>query len=207
MKKYLALVLAAIMLVAVVGCTQAPASNDGTTPPNGSSTENGQGSTAGAQNIATRDNNILTVATRGAIAGMFHPDFSVTSGQDRIVCFVLYEPLVRLGANSKLKGVLAESWEISEDQRTITFHLRQGVKWHDGEEFTAEDVKYTYTAAASEGWMGFTSPLARATLRAWKPTARVKPMRSPASRSSTITPLPSPPRRCTARSSIRSASL
>ena len=155
MKKYLALVLAAIMLVAVVGCTQAPASNDGTTPPTGSSTENGQGSTAGAQNIATRDNNILTVATRGAIAGMFHPDFSVTSGQDRIVCFVLYEPLVRLGANSKLKGVLAESWEISEDQRTITFHLRQGVKWHDGEEFTAEDVKYTYTAAASEGWMGY----------------------------------------------------
>jgi peptide/nickel transport system substrate-binding protein len=44
----------------------------------------------------------------------------------------------------KLEPCLAESWEISPDQLTYTFHLRHGVKWHDGEPFTADDVKFTY---------------------------------------------------------------
>ena len=44
----------------------------------------------------------------------------------------------------KLKPLLAESYEISPDQLTYTFHLRHDVKWQDGEPFTAADVKYTY---------------------------------------------------------------
>lgn len=39
--------------------------------------------------------------------------------------------------------LLATSWESSEDSRVWTFHLRDGVKWHDGEPFTAEDVKFS----------------------------------------------------------------
>jgi peptide/nickel transport system substrate-binding protein len=38
---------------------------------------------------------------------------------------------------------LAESWELSADGRRIVFHLRQGVKWHDGKPFTAADVKWS----------------------------------------------------------------
>jgi peptide/nickel transport system substrate-binding protein len=41
-------------------------------------------------------------------------------------------------------GDLAESWDISKDMLTITFHLRKGVKWQDGVEFTAEDVMFGY---------------------------------------------------------------
>ena len=44
----------------------------------------------------------------------------------------------------KLEPCLAESCEVSPDQLTYTFHLRHGVKWHDGQPFTADDVKYTY---------------------------------------------------------------
>jgi peptide/nickel transport system substrate-binding protein len=44
----------------------------------------------------------------------------------------------------KFKPLLAESWEISPDQLTYTFHLRHGVKWQDGVPFTADDVKYSY---------------------------------------------------------------
>src|SRR5262245_29761803 len=47
------------------------------------------------------------------------------------------------GVYGELTGDLAESWEISDDQLTWTFHLRPGVTWHDGEPFTADDVKFT----------------------------------------------------------------
>jgi len=59
-----------------------------------------------------------------------------------------YETLVTLGdkgANiSKLEPLLAESWDISEDAKTYTFHLRQGVKFHSGNELTAADVVFSY---------------------------------------------------------------
>ncbi|MDO5298340.1 MAG: ABC transporter substrate-binding protein [Clostridia bacterium] len=41
-------------------------------------------------------------------------------------------------------GLLAESYEVSEDGKTISFVIREGIKWHDGEPFTAEDVKWTF---------------------------------------------------------------
>ena len=44
---------------------------------------------------------------------------------------------------------LAQRWEISPDGRKYTFHLRSGVKFHDGADFTAEDVKATYERIAS----------------------------------------------------------
>lgn len=43
---------------------------------------------------------------------------------------------------------LAESWTISQDGKTYVFKLRQGVKWHDGQPFTAQDVKFTWEIIA-----------------------------------------------------------
>ena len=60
------------------------------------------------------------------------------------VAGLIYNGLVRYDKNLKLEGELAKSWEISADGLTITFHLRPGVKWHDGAPFTAEDVMFTY---------------------------------------------------------------
>ena len=57
----------------------------------------------------------------------------------------VYEALVALSADyTPNVPQLAESWDISDDQMTYTFHLRKGVKFHDGSDFTAKDVKFVY---------------------------------------------------------------
>jgi peptide/nickel transport system substrate-binding protein len=57
---------------------------------------------------------------------------------------LVYNGLVKYDKDLNLVGDLAESWDISEDNLTITFHLRKGVKWQDGVEFTAEDVLFGF---------------------------------------------------------------
>jgi peptide/nickel transport system substrate-binding protein len=41
-------------------------------------------------------------------------------------------------------GILASKWEVGPDNKTYTFTLKSGVKWHDGQPFTADDVKFSY---------------------------------------------------------------
>jgi peptide/nickel transport system substrate-binding protein len=45
---------------------------------------------------------------------------------------------------TKIAGDLAERWTVSSDSKTYTFHLRKGVRWHDGQPFSADDVKATF---------------------------------------------------------------
>ncbi|MDD2366829.1 MAG: peptide-binding protein [Desulfuromonadaceae bacterium] len=56
----------------------------------------------------------------------------------------IYNGLIKYDKNLKIVGDLAESFDISGDGLTITFHLHRGVKWHDGAPFTSRDVLYTY---------------------------------------------------------------
>ncbi len=56
----------------------------------------------------------------------------------------IFEGLVKYDENGSLYPALAESWEISSDFRTYTFKLRQGVKFHNGADFTSADCVYTF---------------------------------------------------------------
>ncbi|MCX7783108.1 MAG: ABC transporter substrate-binding protein [Meiothermus sp.] len=60
---------------------------------------------------------------------------------------VIFPGLVRPDENLRPTPDLARSWTISQDALTYTFRLRPGVKWHDGQPFTAEDVKFTFDLA------------------------------------------------------------
>jgi peptide/nickel transport system substrate-binding protein len=55
------------------------------------------------------------------------------------------EPLVELGHDNIARPKLAERWEASDDLTTWTFHLRQGVKWNNGDDFIADDVIANFT--------------------------------------------------------------
>lgn len=56
----------------------------------------------------------------------------------------LVEAKTTLPGKSELVPGLAEKWDVSADGRVYTFHLRQGVKFHNGEELTADDVLFTF---------------------------------------------------------------
>lgn len=60
------------------------------------------------------------------------------------VAGLIFNGLVKYAPDLSLVGDLARSWDISEDGKTITFHLRKGVRWTDGVEFTSEDVLFGY---------------------------------------------------------------
>ncbi len=67
-----------------------------------------------------------------------------TDSSSHAVAGQIYNGLVKYDKNLNIVGDLAKSIDISKDGLTITFHLHQGVKWHDGAPFTAKDVLYTY---------------------------------------------------------------
>lgn len=71
------------------------------------------------------------------------PLFASDSASGEISGYI-FNGLTKYDKNIRITGDLAESWDISPDGLKITFHLRKGVKWHDGTEFTSDDVVFTY---------------------------------------------------------------
>ncbi|CUH65858.1 Oligopeptide-binding protein AppA precursor [Thalassovita gelatinovora] len=67
----------------------------------------------------------------------------VQNGPTQMVAGQLYEGLLRYNSDLEPQPSLAKSWEIAEDGMTYTFHLNEGVTWHDGEPFTSADVLFT----------------------------------------------------------------
>jgi len=76
------------------------------------------------------------------IAGLI-PNITSDSASHEVGGLV-YDGLIRTDRNLDWTGQLAESWTFSRDCMALTFKLRQNVRWHDGQPFTAADVLFTY---------------------------------------------------------------
>jgi len=76
-----------------------------------------------------------TIAALGPMMGVFNN-------------LIMFDQHVPQNSLSSIVPDLAESWSYSEDGKSLTFKLRQGVKWHDGKPFTAKDVKCTWELIA-----------------------------------------------------------
>lgn len=79
------------------------------------------------------------------------PHLDPTAGAAAAIGEVVYanvfEGLTRIDRDGQVRPALAESWEIAPDDKTYTFTLRQGAKWHDGAPFGASDVKFSLDRA------------------------------------------------------------
>ncbi len=63
---------------------------------------------------------------------------------DKTVCSLVYEGLIKLDDKNQASPRLAATWEISPDQKNYLFHLRDGVVFQDGKPFDSSDVAYTF---------------------------------------------------------------
>ncbi len=101
----------------------------------------------------TGADNTFVITGSAPPSGVFNPNYYSSSYDAQIVNLV-FDGLLYLGTEGEYEPLVAESYEISEDGRTYTFHLREGVTFSDGEELTAEDVEFTYTMLADPTYDG-----------------------------------------------------
>lgn len=94
--------------------------------------------------FATPMNNTAVIAVPDEPPSL-DPTTNAAAAIDQVLNQNVYEGLVRATPDGKIVPALAESYEVSPDGLTYTFHLRKGVLFHNGQPFTARDVVATFT--------------------------------------------------------------
>jgi ABC-type transport system substrate-binding protein len=98
---------------------------------------------AAAAGVCPQQGGTLVIAQGLSPRGL--DNTAVDPGMEGIVILEqIMEGLLRYDEHSKVVPALAEEWSISEDGLVYNFKLRKGVKFHNGDEFTAKDVLYTF---------------------------------------------------------------
>lgn len=92
--------------------------------------------------VAMADNDTLVIGSGAEAIGLDPRLETDVPSFERIN--VISQALVQFKVDMELEPCLATEWTVSDDTMTLWFKLREGVHWHDGVPFTAEDVKYTY---------------------------------------------------------------
>lgn len=111
------------------------------------STGSAASATAGPADLSAIKDTIHFAVAQEAASYDVHKTTTLVARQ--IFSGTVWEKLVTLNADSEVIPELCESYELSEDGKTLTFHLRQGVKFHDGSTMTADDV-----VASLNRWTG-----------------------------------------------------
>ena len=110
-----------------------------------------------------KSDNTLNLAFNEDSTGDLNPHMYLPS--QFITQDMVYDGLVYYGKNGKIEPALAESWDVSEDGKTYTFHLRKGVKFSDGSDFNAQNVVKNFDTIFAEenkgnhAWFAFTGYL------------------------------------------------
>lgn len=78
------------------------------------------------------------------------PTAGAAAAIDEVVYANVFEGLVRFAQDGSIQPALAESWSVSDDGLVYTFKLRTGVKYHDGTDFNAADVKFALDRIGAE---------------------------------------------------------
>ena len=103
---------------------------------------------AGALAQSRKDTIVLAMALEPSPG--LDPTGGAASSIGEVTLYNVFETLTKVNPDGSVTPLLAESWEISPDLTTYTFRLRKGVKFHNGEPFNAQAVKFSFERAGSE---------------------------------------------------------
>jgi peptide/nickel transport system substrate-binding protein len=103
------------------------------------------GRAAGAQSAQ----GVLQIGRESEFAQSFSP-FNGSTGTQTQLFDLIYSRLLKVSADLSFVPDAAESYEVSPDATQFTFHIRQGMTWHDGEPFTAKDIIFSYKLATTK---------------------------------------------------------
>ncbi len=78
------------------------------------------------------------------------PTAGAASAIAEITLYNVYETLTKIGSDSRIAPLLAESWTVSPDLKTYSFKLRTGLKFHNGEPFSSANVKFSFERAVAK---------------------------------------------------------
>ena len=134
MKKLLSLLLALTMLLSLCACAKTESSGE---TANTSTQE-----PASAQEAASTDPEPSTLVYGSGDYTRINPAMD----EHGEINLLIFDGLTAHDGENNVVPGLAESWDFDEETNTYTFHLRSDVTWHDGECFTANDVKFTIEA-------------------------------------------------------------
>lgn len=143
MKKSICVLLASVMVLALAltGCGGSKSPSPAA-PSAGSTSQNQAAESSGPKD---------EVVTMAIISTWNTLNIYNTSGNyGHCVADQLFERMVSCTHDGKYLPRLADSWEMSEDHTSMTFHMNKNAKWHDGEPLTADDVVFTLKAVTSE---------------------------------------------------------
>ena len=143
MKKSICVLLASVMVLALAlpGCGGSKSPSPAA-PSAGSTSQNQAAESSGPKD---------EVVTMAIISTWNTLNIYNTSGNyGHCVADQLFERMVRCTHDGEYLPRLADSWEMSEDHTSMTFHMNKNAKWHDGEPLTADDVVFTLKAVTSE---------------------------------------------------------
>ena len=95
----------------------------------------------------------IVYAMWSANSGVLQPSIA-DDDYDSAINSIIYDSLLRYDENLDAAPAMAESYNYDEETKTLTFTLRDGLKWHDGEPVTTEDVAFTFTTLADPDYTG-----------------------------------------------------
>jgi len=78
------------------------------------------------------------------------PTTAAAAAIGEVTHYNIFEGLTKINEDFSITPLLAEKWTFSPDLKTLTFTLRKGVKFQDGETFSSKDVKYSFERAAAK---------------------------------------------------------
>ena len=157
--KWIAMLLAAVMaLSTLAGCGGETATSE---TENGETTQTTQSEGSGETTSEPAAEQVINISSNSVVVGL-NPIINTTSPDNKahnMICDPLVRNRTAEGNKTEIVPAAAESWDVSEDGLTYTFHIRENAKWNDGVDLTANDYEYTMklmadpAVASTNAWL------------------------------------------------------